>query len=261
MLRESFHNHTWRCNHAENTERDYIESAVRGGMTKLGFSDHGPYVFENGYYSGFRMKPEQIQGYFDTLEALKQEYKDKIDIYIGFEAEYYPKFFGKFLKLIADYPVEYLLMGQHFIHNEMDRMDSFHASESVEKLQTYVRQVAEGLSTGKFACLAHPDVLWFTGSKDIYQKEMLIVCEAAKKYNVLLEINLLGVRDGRVYPNPDFWEVAGQVGNTVTIGSDAHRAADVYDPKSYETAMGIVKRFGLNCVNAGEMIKGGHWLG
>ena len=232
MLRESFHNHTWRCNHAENTERDYIESAVRGGMTKLGFSDHAPYVFENGYYSGFRMKPEQIQGYFD-----------------------------KFLKLIADYPVEYLLMGQHFIHNEMDRMDSFHASESVEKLQTYVRQVAEGLSTGKFACLAHPDVLWFTGSKDVYQKEMLTVCEAAKKYNVLLEINLLGVRDGRVYPNPDFWEVAGQVGNTVTIGSDAHRAADVYDPKSYETAMGIVKRFGLNCVNAGEMIKGGHWLG
>ena len=261
MLRESFHNHTWRCNHAENTEREYVENAVSGGMTKLGFSDHAPYVFENGYYSGFRMKPDQIQGYFDTLEALKQEYRDKIDIYIGFEAEYYPKFFDKFLKLIADYPVEYLLMGQHFIHNEMDRIDSFHASDSVEKLQTYARQVAEGLSTGKFACLAHPDVLWFTGKKDLYQKEMLTVCEAAKKYNVLLEINLLGVRDGRVYPNPDFWEVAGQVGNTVIIGSDAHRAQDVYDAASYGKAMELARKYRLNCVQAGEMIKGGHWLG
>ena len=261
MLKESFHNHTWRCNHAENTEREYIESAIKGGMTKLGFSDHAPYVFENGYYSGFRMKPELMPGYFDTLEALKQEYKDKINIYIGFEAEYYPKFFDKFLKLISDYPVEYLLLGQHFINNEMDRKDSFNESESVEKLKTYVRQVAEGLSTGKFACLAHPDVLFFKGDKDIYQREMLIVCEAAKKYNIPLEINLLGIRDGRIYPNPDFWEVAGQVGNLVTIGSDAHKAREVYDPVSYEKAMELVKRYSLNYVDAGYIITGGHWLG
>lgn len=261
MLKESFHNHTWRCNHAENTEREYVENAVKGGMTRLGFSDHAPYVFENGYYSGFRMKPEQMPGYFETINALKEEYKGQIEIYAGFEAEYYPKFFDKFLNLISGYPVEFLIMGQHFIHNEMDHMDSFHSSESVEKLKTYVRQVAEGLSTGKFACVAHPDVLFFSGDKDIYQREMLILCEAAKKYAVPLEINLLGIRDGRIYPNPDFWEVAGQTGNLVTIGSDAHRAADVYDAASYEKAMELIKRFRLKFVEPGTMITGGHWLG
>ena len=261
MLKESFHNHTWRCNHAENTEREYVESAVKGGMTKLGFSDHAPYVFENDYYSGFRMRPELMQGYFETLEALKQEYKDRIDIYIGFEAEYYPKFFDKFLKLIADYPVEYLILGQHFINNEMDKIASYRATDNAQTLMTYVRQVAEGLSTGRFACVAHPDVLYFTGSKDIYQREMLILCEAAKKYNIPLEINLLGVREGRIYPRPDFWEVAGNVGNTVTIGSDAHKAREVYDPVSYEKAMELVKRYSLNYVDAGYIITGGHWLG
>ena len=78
MLRESFHNHTWRCNHAENTEREYVENAVSGGMTKLGFSDHAPYVFENGYYSGFRMRPEEAEGYFASIQALKQEFAGQI---------------------------------------------------------------------------------------------------------------------------------------------------------------------------------------
>ena len=60
MFTQSFHNHTWRCNHATGTEREYVENAVKHGMTVLGFSDHSPYVFEGDYYSGFRMKPDQI---------------------------------------------------------------------------------------------------------------------------------------------------------------------------------------------------------
>ncbi|MBQ3763338.1 MAG: PHP domain-containing protein, partial [Clostridia bacterium] len=81
MFTQSFHNHTWRCNHATGTEREYVENAVAHDMTMLGFSDHAPYVFENGYYSGFRMKPDQIKGYFETIGALKEEYKGKIQIF------------------------------------------------------------------------------------------------------------------------------------------------------------------------------------
>ena len=48
---ESLHTHTFRCGHASGTEREYIENAIAAGFDTLGFSDHAPYVFRDGYYS------------------------------------------------------------------------------------------------------------------------------------------------------------------------------------------------------------------
>jgi len=59
----NFHTHTWRCNHAGGTERQYVEKALEAGLWILGFSDHAPYVFPRGYHSNFRMTLEQLPGY------------------------------------------------------------------------------------------------------------------------------------------------------------------------------------------------------
>ena len=34
----NYHTHTWRCNHASGTEREYIEKAIESGIRILGFS-------------------------------------------------------------------------------------------------------------------------------------------------------------------------------------------------------------------------------
>ena len=142
---ESLHTHTFRCGHASGTEREYIENAIAAGFDTLGFSDHAPYVFRDGYYSGFRMRPELQEDYVTTLLALREEYKGKIDIKIGYEAEYYPEFFEDFLKLITRYPVDYLIMGQHFIENEMSGKYSGVSSDDEGYLKQYVDQVIEGM--------------------------------------------------------------------------------------------------------------------
>lgn len=72
--------------------REYIETALGLGMKTLGFSDHSPYFFEGDYYSGFRMRSEELPGYVNTLTELREEYRGRIDIHIGLEAEYYPSF-------------------------------------------------------------------------------------------------------------------------------------------------------------------------
>ena len=115
----NLHAHTVRCNHASGTEREYIENALAAGLETFGFSDHTPYVFADGYYSGFRMRPELQKDYVETLLALKEEYRGRIGILIGYEAEYYPRFWRDYLKLITRYHVDYLILGQHFIENEM----------------------------------------------------------------------------------------------------------------------------------------------
>ena len=73
----NYHTHTWRCRHADGTEREYVERAIEGGLKILGFSDHSPYPFPDGYDSGMRMRLDQVEGYVDTVLALKKEY-DKV---------------------------------------------------------------------------------------------------------------------------------------------------------------------------------------
>ena len=70
----NYHTHTWRCRHADGTEREYVERAIEGGLKILGFSDHSPYPFPDGYDSGWRMRRDQVEGYVDTVLALKKEY-------------------------------------------------------------------------------------------------------------------------------------------------------------------------------------------
>ena len=70
-----------------------------------------------------------------------------------------------------------------------------------------------------------------------------------------LEINLLGIRTGRFYPNPRFWQIAGEVGCPVTFGFDAHMPKDAYDGDSLNVAKWLVKRYKLNYIGMPKIIR------
>ncbi|MBQ6118868.1 MAG: PHP domain-containing protein, partial [Clostridia bacterium] len=116
----NYHTHTFRCGHAEGTDREYIETAIKAGYKTLGFSDHSPMVFDTDHHSGYRMSLDQAEGYFTALSDLKREYRDDIAIHIGVEAEYYPATHGRFMEFMRQYPCEYMLLGQHFLLREED---------------------------------------------------------------------------------------------------------------------------------------------
>ena len=62
----NYHTHTWRCSHATGTEEEYVQAALDRKLEILGFSDHTPYGFPQGYDSWFRMKQEQLADYCNT---------------------------------------------------------------------------------------------------------------------------------------------------------------------------------------------------
>ena len=226
-MKTNFHTHTYRCHHARGTDREYVQVAVEKGLNALGFSDHSPYCFPDGYYSNFRMKLDEIEGYVSSIDSLRNEFKDKITIYTGYEMEYYPEYFEKTIKLIEGYKYDYIILGQHFINNEMDKMHSTTPTEDDLKLKTYVDTVIEGMKTLKYTFVAHPDVFNYVGDIKTYKKEMSRLCVAAKDLNIPLEYNLLGVRTNRFYPRKDFWEVVSEVGNDVVLGCDAHEPESI----------------------------------
>lgn len=249
----NYHTHTWRCKHADGLEQDYIEAAIAAGMQVLGFSDHTPYPFPNGYVSFFRMAPAQASDYFSTLTELKQRYAGKIELHFGVEAEYYPARFDALLELLRQFPCDYMIMGQHFIHNEIDGVYSGRETDDPSVLRQYVTQVLEGLSTGFFTYLAHPDLLHWSGDEITYRRQMERLCQGVKDLGVPLELNLLGLAEGRHYPNECFWEIAGQVGNCAILGCDAHRAADLNRPAIEQLGRELAARHGIALLDRAQL--------
>ena len=249
----NYHTHTYRCHHAFGSEREYVETAVSRGLELLGFSDHSPYIFKGNYYSNYRMSPEETADYFETLTSLRREYADKIEIKIGFEAEYYPKHFADTVDFIRKFKPDYLILGQHFLVNEYDGCYSGSPTEDEAILKLYVDQTLEGLETGLYSCFAHPDLIRYTGSQDIYRKHIGRLCRRAKELGIPLEINLLGLAENRAYPRRDFWQIAVENGCDIVLGCDAHEPDAVANPDVLARAYEYARELGVKPLDKIEL--------
>ena len=245
----NYHTHTWRCNHAAGDEKQYVENALAAGLEILGFSDHSPYIFPAGYYSNFRMKPEQLPGYVETVLKLREEYKGKIEIPLGLELEYYPKFLPQLLPVLRDMPLDYLILGQHFIENEIESHYNGWPTDQKKLLETYVNQSMDAMHTGLFTYFAHPDLMRFEGEDRFYRTEMRRLCREARNCDMVLEVNLLGLRSKRNYPDWRFWEIAAEEGCTAILGRDAHDPEALLDEKTERKAREMISALGLRLLD------------
>ena len=249
----NYHTHTYRCHHAFGSEREYIDNAVARGRELLGFSDHSPYILGGDYYSNYRMHPDETAGYFDTLRSLKLEYANKIELKIGFEAEYYPAHFSDTIDFLRHFKPDYLILGQHFLKNEYDGVYSGSPTDDESILRLYVDQTLKGLETGLFSCFAHPDLLNYTGDISIYNEHIGRLCRRARELGVALEINLLGLADHRAYPRRDFWRIAAENGCDVVLGCDAHEPDAVANPDVLAKAYEYVRGLGVKLIHRLEL--------
>ena len=254
----TYHMHTPRCSHATGMPREYIVNAIREGMTHIGFSDHCPLMFEDGYQTYWKVPVDEGQAYCNEIAELRREYRDRVDIKIGFEMEYYPEHFEKTFENVLSYGAEYLILGQHFISSELEHPDYVHTAmktDNTEYLVRYADVITEAISKGVYSYVAHPDFTCFTGDDNIYEKEIMRLALASKELDIPLEINLLGVRYGKFYPADKFWRVVGMIGSPVTVGYDAHNATDLLNKDQLRTAEEIIRRHGLNYVGAPRLRK------
>ena len=242
----NYHTHTARCHHAAGTEREYVENAIASGLKILGFSDHSPQYFPGDYYSYMRMRPYELPDYCADVRKLQREYRDQIQIHLGMEVEYYPVSWNQLLPRLRDAGVEYMILGQHWLGNEMDEIPCLCANGDEQQLRRYCHQVMDGLNTGKFTYLAHPDVFQFAGEPKVYKTLMRELVRTAKDCNTPLEINFLGIASGRHYPDETFFEIVAEEACPVIFGIDAHSPKHILNPEPEEKALEMVRRLGLN---------------
>ena len=290
MKKINFHTHTYRCGHAIGNELDMIESAIQLGIEELGFSEHVPLpnyrlhllgsipyhrslrsikamiiaFIKNG--PDMRLKYAKIDDHLSLIDKYKQEYKDRINIYKGFEAEGYKTYFKYYQKLLDENKIDYLILGHHF-HKYSIHDDYIGKKNCTKKdLYIYALDIEEALSTNMFSYLAHPDLflLEYKHFDEDAKKVSRLICESAKKYNIPLEINAGGIRKGYMqvdgedvylYPNYHFWQIASEVGNDVIIGFDAHHPDD-FNQKVYNELLKFAKENKLNIIDKLQFLKG-----
>ncbi len=251
----NYHTHTKRCHHASGEDREYVEAAIGAGLKILGFADHCPWIFpRKDFVSGIRMAPWEVDGYFSSLESLKKEYAKDIKIYIGFETEHCPDMIPEQDALLAGYPLDYMICGQHFLKTEYESNYAGRPHGDEEFLRGYVDAAIEGIKSGRYLYLAHPDLINFTGEEELYRKYMKRLCVTLKEAEVPVEINVLGLCEGRRYPARRFLELAKETGNTAIIGIDAHAPKQLLNTEGIEKATALCEEYGLLLVD-GDLLQ------
>lgn len=247
----NFHTHTYHCHHASGTPEEYVLRAIENGITEMGFSDHFPLQFEDGTENLARVPVSEVYIHREEILYLREKYRDKITIRFGFEMEYYKALFPKMKADAIRYGAEYLLLGEHYILPEDRPETNCHTcrpTEDAARLIHYTDTVIEGMQTGAFTYVAHPDVLNYTRRDALYTEQARRIARASFETGIPLEINFLGIRDGRHYPRLDFWRVAAELHPPVTFGFDAHTVESAYDGASLEVARKLVKELSLNYI-------------
>lgn len=237
MQNFNLHTHTARCFHAVGSDEEYVQSAIKNGIKILGFSDHCPMDQYTVYKD--RMKMNELDEYIASISHLREKYKGEIKILIGLECEYIPEYkdqYPEFLKKL-----DYLILGQHF--NRFDQKD-FTACVDEEDIIIMKDYVIEGMKTGWFTYVAHPDYFMYLLDTypDTAKQAIDEIAQCAAELNIPLEINLKGkskgkkLIDGKLdyrYPNSQTFEIVSRHNAPVVFGLDCHNPVTFNDFFSY----------------------------
>lgn len=280
FIMNNYHTHTYRCHHASGTEKEMVEAAISEGFQEIGISDHVPlpyfrwhllkaipYIFKskrsvlswlktfvlNG--PGMRMPYSDKKQYLAELENLKQQYHGHIQIYKGFECEYFKTYLPYYRQLLERKEVDYLIFGHHYHQYSVSALYYGRAKLSKKDVSNYVDEAIEAMQTGIFRYFAHPD-LFFIGYHQwdsFVENEIKRMLCVAKQNDIILEINAGGlsrenvmINDEKIppYPNPYFWQMVKEMDCKVMIGLDAHTPSQL-DQLMYQRLIKFADKYGL----------------
>ena len=180
----------------------------------------------------------------ESINKLKHKYKDQIKIESGFEVEYLPGE-EKYLKELKQ-ATDILILGQHCtVFN--GKVKDIKTGMTDKELFDYANLIAKALELNIPDIIAHPD-FFMRFRKEFGEKEEKashIICEAAAKYNVPVEINLAKIHNRLKnveekypdlpyeealkeaikiigYPCREFWKIAAKYNLKAVYGGDIH---------------------------------------
>lgn len=230
-----------------------IERAIALGLEGLCFTEH----------LDLDCPPEgpdfslDVNRYFDTLFALKEQYRNRIAIGIGLEFGIQPKHAQTLHQLAEAWPFDFIIASQHFVDGKDPYFPSFFEGHTTqERYIEYFQEILRNLrlcENTDFDTLGHLDYIVRYGQKHgaqylyrDYADWIDPILQHLIDRGKCLELNTGGLKYGLGEPNPStdvlarYRELGGE---QITVGSDAHAPEHLaYD---FATAESILQNLGF----------------
>ena len=250
----NYHTHTYRCNHAQGAEEDYVCRAIEAGYAVLGFSDHTPWPVPHPDSPRVRMSLDQLDGYVHGVRQAASRHADEIRVLVGLECDYDAKRVNWLRECVEAYRLDYLILGHHADYDTPGGT-YFYACKTPDGVLEYAEQATRAMETGLFAYLAHPDIVMhvYPAFDDACRRAAERLCRVSVETGVPLEYNLLGVRrhaqdwgNGFLgYPCEGFWRIAAEIGCKAILGMDAHTPEQLLDTHMFDEARAHLNQMGI----------------
>lgn len=233
---QNLHTHS-TYDDGKDTPTEMIEAAIKKGFGGIGFSGHS-YMFFSPSYS---MSLAGTEEYKKEITALKQQYKDKIDVFLGLEFDAYSQVeFSGYDYMIGSF--HYLKIGDEYVGfdrsaEEVSRViDVYFGGDSMAFVKECYRQYAILPELGNFDILGHFDLLtkniekqkFFDTDSEEYLKYALEALDAMRGKIPLFEVNTGAIARGyrtSPYPMKNIVKQMREWGFGAIISSDCHNSA------------------------------------
>lgn len=263
MIRHNYHTHTYRCGHAVGEDEEYVLEAIGLGMQSLGFSDH--VMLKGIVQENVRGDFELTEDYFKSIRDLKEKFKERINILLGFEAEPFPDYFDYYKELLISNEIDYLILGNHCYYEDGKIKPFFSSHTSKEDIIHYKDTLIKGMETGLFLYVCHPD--FFMGGYNDFDETCREcseeICKRASELDIPLEFNFAAIRKGKykisgkdrfLYPHDDFWQIAKKYNCKMILGLDAHSPYEITSDRN-DIGYKIAKELNMEVVHELDILK------
>ena len=269
--------------------REIVEEAVRQGFSTLGFSEHSPLPFDNN----FSVKSDNMPQYVAEIAQLREEYKDKIDLYCALEADYLTGISEPFAVTKEKYHLDYLIGGVHLVVDKVpesvdepfptintdeiwfidgpkwevydDGLQRLFGGDIRRAVRRFFEQTNEMIENEPFDIIAHFDKIkmhnrdrYFHEDETWYRQLALETLDLIRQKGLVMEVNTRGIYKKRYngfYPSPWLMEEACKIGIPAIISADAHHFSEI--SLEFDAAEEALKQAGYrNVVN----LKDGKWI-
>lgn len=236
MLPFDHHTHHERCGHARGEIEDYIQAALALGMTEIGISDHSPLYWREGDHPqpGSAMPRSALSEYVEEVLRLKHEYRGRIRVLLGLEADYAEGMEETYREVRDAYPWDYWIGSVHYTLGShiYDRNLWNERPDPEPVYSAYYRLIRKSAESGLFDILGHISGITVHGPKPdsrFLSAEFALTSKAIAQSGVAIEINASGVRKGTgaPFPHPELLRRCLDEGVPLTYGSDSHLPSEV----------------------------------
>jgi len=260
----NYHSHTTFCDgHAPMKE--FVKEAIRQGFTSYGISSHAPLPF----LTRWTMKKEDVTPYLEEFHQLKDEYQNKIDLYIGLEIDYLDENSNPSIDYFQSLPLDYRIGSVHLLsdangeiididcskENFKEKLENHFLNDIKATVLAYYSKLMSMVELGGFDIVGHADKIAYNASfcqpgiteQNWYKHSLRDLFALISEKGYMIEINTKAYHKlGVFYPNEENFALIREMHIPVLVNSDSHYPEFVNDGRT--EALQALKASGISAV-------------